>query len=138
MSHIRSTVAIVLASIVLIASMSVTVNLHLCAGQVQSIAFFGRAKPCKDVKKPCHGMVHHSKKNGCCEEQSIVLKGKETIAEVKSATQINPSFNLVAVILPTLCLIIEVDSSVTAPDYAHYKPPQIERDITLFVLSFLI
>lgn len=138
MTLARSIASILLASLVLIASIGVTLNLHLCAGQVQSIALFVKAQPCKDVQNPCHGTEHHSKKNGCCEEQSIVVKGKETTAEIKAATSINHSFNLIAVILPVLYSIIDTDSAVATPRYAHYKPPLIERDITVFVQSFLI
>ena len=138
MKFIRPIMSVFLASLVLIASIGVTVNLHLCAGQIQSAALFVKAQPCKDVQKPCHGTEHHSKKQGCCEEKSIVVKGKETTAEVKVATSISPSFNLIAVILPVLYSIINTDSVVATPRYAHYKPPLIQRDITVFVQSFLI
>ena len=138
MKLIRPIASLFLASLVLIAAIGVTVNLHLCAGKVQSIALFGKAKPCKEVQKSCHGAQHHSKKNGCCEEESIVLKGKETTAEVKAAVEITSSFNLITVILPVLYSVINVDSFVATPRYAHYKPPLLERDITVFVQSFLI
>lgn len=139
MKLIRSITSAFLASLVLIASIGVTVNLHLCAGQVQSIALFVKAQPCKmEMPKPCHGTENHSKKNGCCEEKSIVLKGKESTAEIKAATEINPSFNLITVILPVLYSVIDLGSSVATPRYAHYKPPLIERDITVLVQSFLI
>ena len=136
MKLIRSIMSIFLASLVLIASTCVTVNLHLCAGRVQSVALFVKAEPCKEVQKSCHGTEHRSKKNGCCQEKSILLKGKESTAEVKAS--VIPSFNLITVILPVLCSVIDLDSSVAAPAYAHYKPPLIEHDITVRVQSFLI
>ena len=138
MKLIRPIASVFLASLVLIASIGVTVNLHLCAGKVQSIALFGKAKPCKEVQKPCHGTEHHSKKNGCCEEESIVLKGKDTTAEVKAPAQITPSFTLITVIFPVLYSVINPDSFLATPRYALYKPPLPERDITVFVQSFLI
>lgn len=138
MNSIRSIVSIFLASIVLIASIGVTINFHLCAGQVQSLALFIKAKACKmDMPKTCHNEEHASKRKGCCQEESLVLKGKETNAEVKTATQLTPSFNLISVILPVLYSIIDLDS-VATPQYAHYKPPLIEQDITVLVHSFLI
>ena len=135
---IRPIASTLLAILVLIGSFGVTINLHLCAGKVQSIALFEKAQPCKDVRKPCHGTEHHAKKNGCCEEQSIVIEGKDTTAVVKTAAQVTPSFNLIAVILPVLYSIIHVDPVAAAPRYAHYKPPLIERDINVLVQSFLI
>lgn len=138
MALTRSITSAILASLVLIASIGVTVNLHLCGGKIQSFAVFAKAEPCKDVKKPCHGTEHHSKRNGCCEEKSIVLKGKETSAEVKTSVIITPSFNLISVILPVLYFINELDGFVTIPAYALYKPPLPERDITIRIQSFLI
>lgn len=139
MNSIRSIATVILASLVLIASIGVTVNLHLCGGHVQSIALFVKAQPCKmEMPKPCHGNKNQTKRNGCCEEESLLLKGKETTAELKTVTELTPSFNLLGVILPVLYSIIEIDSSDVSPRYAHYKPPLVERDITLFVQSFLI
>jgi len=137
MKSIRHIVSFFLATIVLIASVGVTVNFHLCAGQVQSIALFVKAQPCKmDVPKSCQ--KHEQKRKGCCEEQSLVLKGKETNAEVKTVTQLTPSFNLIAVILPVLYSIVNLDATVTTAQYAQYKPPLLEQDITVLVHSFLI
>lgn len=139
MSSIRSIAAVFLASLVLIASIGVTVNLHICGGSVQSIALFVKAQPCKmDMPKSCHGSKAQTKRTGCCEEETILLKGKETTAELNTVTELTPSFNLISVILPVLYSINEVDSFSASPRYAHYKPPLVERDITVLVQSFLI
>lgn len=134
MNFIRTITSLFLASLVLIASIGVTINSHWCMGEVKSVAFFVKANPCKAC-----GESHHERKNGCCEEKSVVLKGKVSAAQVvKSTVQINPSFNLIGVILPVLYLAIDADSAVTSSHLAHYKPPLIEHDITLLVQSFLI
>jgi hypothetical protein len=139
MNSIRPIVSVFLASIVMIASIGVTVNFHLCAGQVQSTALFIKATPCKmDMPKTCHSEKHSQKRNGCCKEESLVLKGKENTAEVKTASQLTPSFNLIAVILPILYSIIYLDSSIVTPQYAHYKPPLKEQDLIVSYKVFLI
>lgn len=138
MNFIRPIACLFLAGVVLIASFGVIINMHLCGGEVQSMALFVKAQPCKSVQKPCHGTEHHGKKNGCCEEKSVVLKGEEAPAVVKATTELSPSFNLVAVILPVLYSIVNLESTVATPRYAHYKPPLIEKDITVLVHTFLI
>jgi hypothetical protein len=138
MNLIRPILTAFLAGIVLIASVGVTLNLHLCAGEVQSMALFVKPEPCKSVQKPCHGTERHNKKNGCCEEKSVVLKGKDATAEVKVSTQITPSFQLISVILPVLYSIVDLESSLSTPRYVHYKPPIIEKDITVLAHNFLI
>ena len=138
MNFFRPIATVCLASLVLMSSIGVTVNFHLCGGKVQSVALFTKAKPCVVTEKACHDTKPLSKKMGCCQEESILLKGKETNAEVQTAAQITPSFNLIAVILPVLYSLNEVDSFNATPRYAYYKPPLIDRDITVFVQSFLI
>jgi len=139
MRFIRPIAAVFLTSLVLSSAIGITVNLHLCGGNVQSIALFVKAQPCKmEMAKPCHGSKTQTKRNGCCEEESILLKGKETTAELKTVTELAPSFNLITVILPVLYSINKVDSFSTSTRYALYKPPLVERDITVFVQSFLI
>lgn len=139
MSSIRPIAAVFLAILVLIASIGVTVNLHVCGGNVQSIALFVKAQPCKmEMPKFCHGSKAQAKQKGCCEEESILLKGKETTAELKTVTELTPSFNLISVILPVLYVLNKADSFNALPQYAQYKPPIVERDITVFIQSFLI
>ncbi len=138
MNLIRPIASAFLASLVFFTSIGVTINLHLCAGQVQSVALFSKAQTCKESKTACEGTEHHAKRNGCCEEESILLKGADTNAEVQTVIELIPSFNLIAVILPVLYSIAKIDSSTSVPQYALYKPPLIERDITVLVHSFLI
>ncbi len=134
MKTIRPILSLFLAGLMLVASIGVMVNSHICGGKVKSVALYVKADSCK----PCMGAEHHAKKNGCCEEESIVVKATETAAEVGVVSQVSPSFNLLAVILPVLYSITRTDFIVASPRYALYKPPLPERDITVFVHSFLI
>ena len=138
MNFLRPIASAFLAGIVLITSIGVTINLHLCAGEIQSAALFVKPEPCKSVQKPCHGTERHSKKNGCCEEKSLIVKGKDTTAEVKVPTQVPVSYHLISVILPVLYSITDLESSVSTPRYVHYKPPTTGKDITVLAHSFLI
>lgn len=139
MNSIRPIVSFFLACIVLIASIGVMVNFHLCAGQIQSTALFVKATPCKmDITKTSHSDKHSTNRKGCCKEESFVLKGKETNAEIKTVTQLTPSFNLIGVILPVLYSIIDLDSSIATSQFTHYKPPLKEQDRIVSFQVFLI
>lgn len=138
MNSFRPILSAVLASLVFVASLGVAINLHLCAGEVQSMALFVKPQPCKSVEKPCHGTERHAKKNGCCEEKTIVVKAKDATAEVKAVSQLSPSFQLITVILPVVYAIVDLESSLSTPRYVHYKPPIIDKDITVLAHTFLI
>ena len=139
MNLFRSIGLFLLAAIMLISSIGITVNMHVCGGQVQSIALFVKAQTCKEeVVKPCHGVDLHQKRAGCCEEKSLVVKGKVTNAEVVKPIQVSSSFYLIGIIAPVLYSIHAADPAVSAIAYKQYKPPLIERDVTVLVQSFLI
>ena len=137
MKLIRHIASLFLAWLVLMVSIGVPVNLHLCAGQVQSFAFFVKAQPCNETKNPCHDTGPYASKNRCCKEKTIVLKGKESVAEIKIPTGI-PPLHLITVLFPALYRVIDLDSSVATRRDALYKPPRPDRDITVLAHSFLI
>jgi len=135
MKRIRPIVSFFLAGLILIASVGVVVNSHICMGEVKSVSLFVKADSCQ----PCRGADHHAKKNGCCEEESIIVKGKDTAAVVGIASKLSsPSFNLVAVILPVLYSTLVTGPSVATPQFTLYKPPLPTQDIIILVHSFLI
>lgn len=135
----RSIASLTLAFLVLVSSTGVSVHMHVCGGEVQSVAIFSKAESCmKMEQKPCHGLSIQQMMKGCCEDKSVMVKGKETNAEVKTATEVAPVFQASAVILPVLCSINNVRSSDAYSFQRGYSPPLIEQDITILVQSFLI
>jgi hypothetical protein len=137
MKVIRPIVSLILAGLVLLASIGVNVNLHMCGGKVKSSAVFGKAAGCPPSTMSCH-RTSHSTENGCCQEKNIVLKGKVSSAEVRTSLELTPSHYLVAVILPVLYFIHGGNSSAAPAQFANYKPPLLQRDISVLVQSFLI
>jgi hypothetical protein len=123
-----------MACIMLVASVGIMVNSHICGGEVRSVALFVKADSCP----PCQDSGHHARSNGCCEEKSVVVKSDVASQAVKTLNPGTPDFHLVEVILPVLCLINNFDAAVSTPRFTQYKPPLPERDITIIVHSFLI
>ncbi len=134
MKALRPILSLFLAGLMLVASIGVMVNSHICGGEVKSVALFVRPDPCK----PCVGAEHHTRKNGCCEEQTVIVKSDEVSSAQKITTPAAPTFNVIAVILPVLYSIVYIDPTVATLGYTICKPPLPERDITLLAHSFLI
>jgi hypothetical protein len=137
MKLLRAILSLTLASVILASSVGVTINMHLCGGYVQSTAVFLKAESCGDMPMACSSASQKMKSGGCCEEKSIIVKGKETSAEIQSVTQLHSTFELVAVILPVLYTFVNVPA-VSTPAFAHYKPPLPDRDIPVLTRTFLI
>ena len=136
MKIIRSIATLSLAAVMLVVSVGVTVNMHFCAGKIQSVALYVKTDPCKD-QASCHDQ-HAVKTQGCCAERSIVIKSKESTIEANHIVSNNPVFNLISVALPFLYSVSAVDFSTGGIANTFYKPPLPTRNILIFLQSLLI
>jgi hypothetical protein len=74
---IRTILSYVLAIIVMLSSMSFTINAHMCGGELKDLAVFTKATPCKkEAAKPsCH--QEEGEENNCCKEQSFETEAQK-------------------------------------------------------------
>ncbi len=80
MKLIRPIISIFLAGLVTNSSVGVTVNQHICMGQIRSTALFVKAKSC-GMSESNERMSLLMKGKGCCDEKSILISTKEKNAE---------------------------------------------------------
>jgi hypothetical protein len=123
---------------VLASSISHSISFHFCGGEIQHLAIFGQAQKCEQHDNACdHGnKANHTSLNhkGCCEDTTLLIDSDKYRATEKVTVE-SPQF----VCLPEISVGLEV--SPDKSQFSHfslYKPPLIERDITLLVQTFLI
>ena len=132
---IRSISSIVLALLVLLASSSFYVGVHVCGNTVNAVAFLQEADGCGHQSlPPCHKKMME----GCCENDVVVHDTQEIKADVLtillpalSATDILHNTVLVAEVVPT----IENNPSIYFTDH---PPELLGRDVVISTHSFLI
>jgi hypothetical protein len=121
-------------------SVSHSVSFHLCGGEIENMSIFGHAETCTMHDNGCDDRAdsHQSSfdHNGCCKDTNLVI---DTDKYLSKATEKVTFENLLNV---SIAVVDRVQSiSYTEKEYAHtsiYKPPLINRDITILVQSFLI
>lgn len=108
---------------------------------MQSMAIFGQAKQCQEHDNACdhQGSANDTSINhkGCCEDASFKIDSDKYTFKVTDKITVDRSQYI---FLPVVNLVQEVNPFVNL-DRAHfsrYKPPLIERDITILVQTFLI
>lgn len=134
MKALKSIFSSLLALVVLLSSLSFTIDKHICMGQVHSLAILKDASSC--------GMDMMAKKDmsameGCCQNEKTVIKGNDYQVKTLKPIAVEYQSEWVA----TLSHVIETldfESSVTYPAHLTYKPPLIEREIPVLIQSFLI
>lgn len=139
---VRAIVSPLLAAYVLIASFGYSVSFHLCGGEVESLSLLGKAPVCEQHSTGCH---HDNQKagdagnahDGCCEDATVIIdfdKYSAKPTEIQAAKNLDYS-------IPA-AIFHPIEPGVLSPDSQKwciaYRPPAIERDITVLAHSFLI
>ncbi len=124
-----------LALLVLVASSSFTVNMHVCGGKVQSLAVIEKATPCPmELNTPaCH---KSGVKKTCCQDEVFQYEGQDF--KVQESATLLTTYTSWVVELP---LIMEIVSPTVTPytlSATVYKPPLLQHDIPVLIQSFLI
>ena len=135
MKPFRTVVSVMLAAMVLVASSSFTVNMHLCGGSVQSVSLIEKATPCPmEVNTPpCHKAF--AKRAGCCDDEQFVFEGKDfKVHESAGVQPLQPGW---LIDVPVVAVVIPSVSSPVVGQTA-YKPPLLQHDIPVLIQSFLI
>ena len=78
------------------------------------------------------------KKSGCCEDKHVAYEGKDFNTQVQDFSILSwYATNWIAT-LPIIMEVIQVNEALAFSNHTPYKPPIVERDIPVFVQSFLI
>jgi hypothetical protein len=135
MKAIRSISAVLLAILVLVSSTSFMVGMHICMGDLENIALFGKAESCQKEKAlpACHKHV----KPACCEDEVVYHEASDFKASIEHIHIVAP----VPVDLEQLMVLIsEVipASPIAQFEYYNYDPPSRSCDLTVEHQVFLI
>src|SRR5687767_938329 len=128
MKAIRSISAVLLALLVLISSTSFMVGMHLCMGEVENIALFGKAEGCEKEKAlpPCHKHM----KPACCEDETVFHEGTDFKASIDHICIVAPA--PVDIEQPVAFISEVIPSSPLAQfKYYNYDPPLRSCDLTV-------
>ncbi|HRJ30973.1 MAG TPA: hypothetical protein PLV21_03585 [Cyclobacteriaceae bacterium] len=140
MQRFRKISAFALSLLVLFSSIGLTLSAHFCMGEIQDFALFSHASTCGMTApvSPCNNPESSNSGNiadqGCCEDLTMIVDGQQVI---KTETLSVQEINLITVFAWSYLISVNLPSA-EVDSYKDYTPPLIERDIPVFVQSFLI
>ncbi|MBS1681531.1 MAG: hypothetical protein JST37_07085 [Bacteroidetes bacterium] len=141
MKTLRTILTGLLAIFVLASSISHSVSLHICGGEIENIAFFGKARSCEMRDSACdhsrnasHSSISHK---GCCEDATLLIGSDKYASKIAEKVIVKDSQYIS---LPLVKIVDDMNAcaDLARVQFVNYKPPLIERDITILVQSFLI
>ncbi|MGX1931178.1 HYC_CC_PP family protein [Flagellimonas sp. 2504JD4-2] len=131
----RNISSIFLALMVLLSTVSWTVDKHLCMGRVMDVSFFTLADDCC-MEQAMAAMGTDAIENHCCDDESFTLEGQDNLKLSNPDLDIEQQWFLVALVHSYLALFTPVEE-LPVP-HEKYPPPIMVRDIHILDQVFLI
>lgn len=133
-AFITKFLATALSLLVLISTVSVTVNQHLCMGEVVDIAFYTHAKSCgMEQDAPNSGLALQA---DCCDTLSFSIEGQDNLNTGGNAVELQQQ-SLVAVLpLSPVTFFPAPNTAITA--FQSHPPPLLHKDFQVLYATFLI
>lgn len=136
MKALKTIFSSLLALLVLLSSISFTIDKHICMGRVQSVAILHDAAPC-GMELFAQSGENLSMMEGCCKSEQTVIEGNEHQVKTLKPVAVEYQSEWVA----TLSHVIETFDLESASSYSSsplYKPPLLDQDVPVLIQSFLI
>ncbi len=131
--------ALVMAFLVCMTTTGFTMNIHFCGGKFQDVAFFSEETECtmmKEAKQKASCPMHAELTQPCCEDQDLSIDSSSHETFLIKTLQLQ--HELTAVPGPVESFQVPVLTAEFRLSYTTYRPPPIDRDIPVFIQSFLL
>lgn len=141
MITVRQLGAFIIILIIIIGSVNITINQHLCNGEIESTALFVDAQPCEhafenDALPPCHKKANKKK---CCSTNQITIQKVDWFKFIDVDKKIVDDELLV--IAETPLELFKSDFLIEKEDFSFKDPPTsylLKEDIYIWNESYLI
>ena len=123
-----------MAFLLLLSTVSWTVDKHLCMGKVVDIAFFAHAETCG--MDDDWTMSNSEFEKSCCDKESFTLQGQEDLKTSLFDLDFEQQFFLVSYAYSYIHLFQEGDTNATP--IVEHPPPLLKVDYQILYETFLI
>ena len=124
-----------MAMLLLLSTVSWTVDKHLCMGRVMDVAFFVEADDC-GMDAAMALLEDADKENHCCGDESFTLQGQDDLKISFNDISLDQQAFLVAFADAFVGLFTTLEQQTNINEY--YPPPLLVKDIQLLDETFLI
>ena len=128
--------SLVMAFVVLVSTMSFTVNMHYCGDTLVETAIFQKAKGCgMEMEKPSTEGCSIMKKN-CCADEQLVVNGQDELQLQVDKISFEQQLLIASFVYTYINLFEGFENNLST--YEVYKPPLVIRQIYKIDETYLI
>lgn len=124
-----------MALMLLLSTVSWTVDKHLCMGRVMDVAFFTKADDC-GMEAAMVVLEDDTVKNHCCDDETFVIEGQDDLKLTFNDFDFNEQLFLVAFTKSFTTIFKDSTNSIVSNEY--YPPPILIKDRVILHELFLI
>lgn len=129
--------SILMAFVVLFSTMSFTINMHYCGGNLVDTAIFHKAKKCgmesqnANTSRECSIM-----KKNCCSDEQLLVDGQDELQLTADKIAFNQHVFITSYVYDYFDLFEGYDKDISS--FEEYKPPLVIRQIFKLDETYLI
>lgn len=129
-------VSLSMAFVVLLSTMSFTVDMHYCGDSLMDTAIFHKLETCgMAMEKPANDSCSVIKKD-CCNDEQIVVDGQDELQLAFNKISFEQQVFIVSLVYSFINLFESVDENITS--FEDYEPPLVVRQIFKLEETYLI
>ncbi len=122
-----------MALLLLLSTVSWTVDKHLCMGRVMDISFFAEAEGCG---MEMADQFFDTEKNHCCDDETFTIEGQDALKLTWDDLQLEQQVFLVAFAQSYYHLFTSLEQPPVP--FTQYPPPLLVQDLNILHEVFLI
>lgn len=126
-----------MALLVLLSTLSLTVESHYCGDVLVDSSFFGSVESCgmEVEQEPTSSDCNITKKN-CCSDEQLVVNGQNELKISFDKLTFEQQVFVASIVYSYINLFEGTEESVTS--FRDYSPPPLVRDVQVLDQTFLI
>ncbi|KZS40668.1 hypothetical protein AWE51_06880 [Aquimarina aggregata] len=130
--------SISMAFVVLITTMSFTIDMHYCGNTLVDVALFKEAKSCgMEMQQYNNQNIDLSfTKKSCCSDKKIIIEGQDNLKDTSKTINLEQEIFITSFIYSYINLFEGIEE--TKIPFTAYSPPYIKQDVQVLHQVFLI
>ena len=129
--------SVFMAFVVLLSTMSFTIDMHYCGDTLVDTAIFKKAKTCgMEMQKTTSTSECSITKKDCCKEEQIVVEGQDELKISFESFSLDQQFFVASFVYSYINLFEGLEENTTT--FSEYPPPLIVRSIYKLDETYLI
>ena len=126
-----------MALLVLLSTVSFTVDSHYCGDTLVDSSLFGHVKTCgMEVQQQSNSSECDISKKDCCSDEQVIVEGQDTLKTSFEKLDKDQQLFVAAFIHTYINLFFESQEDLNS--FRDYTPPPLVRDIQVLDQTFLI